>query len=296
MASRAPVDTSTPVARLFDPRDAGATGIEVTFTIVTAGYFETAGVPLLLGRAFRDDETDGVAIVNETLARKLWPDGGALDRAITLEANADTLRVVGVARDAKYQSIGEAARPHVYVATSARFGQALLVRTGDDPRRALADVQGVLDGLGVAGFFPRTADDHLAIQWLPTRAVSTVARWLSALALAFCAAGLYGLAAWFAELRRSEMAVRLALGATRFDIERLVIGHALAIAGPGLLAGLALAAIAAPAARALLYGVGPPDLAAPAAGIAVLLVVVVAASWKPARGAARTDPAAALRA
>jgi predicted permease len=296
MASRAPVDASTPVTRVSNPRDPGATGIDVTFTTVSAGYFETVGVPVVVGRVFRDDEREGVAIVNETLARKLWPEGGALDRTITLDASANALRIVGVARDAKYQSISETARPHVYLAASPRFGQALLVRTADDPRRALADVQRVLDGLGVAGFFPRTADDHLAIQWLPTRAVSAVARWLGALALAFCAAGLYGLVAWFAELRRSEMAVRLALGATRVDIERLVIGHALAIAGPGLVAGLVLAAVAAPAARALLYGIGPPDLVAPAAGIAVLLVVVVAASWKPARAAARTDPAVALRA
>jgi predicted permease len=295
MASRAPVDTSTPATRVFASRDASATGIEATFNTVTAGYFETAGVPLVLGRTFRDDETDGVAIVNETLARKLWPEGVALDRAITLEANEMPLRIVGVARDAKYQSISEAARPHVYRATSPRFGQALLVRTADDPRRALADVQGVLDGLGVAGFFPRTADDHLAIQWLPTRTVSTAAGWLSVLALIFCTAGLYGLVAWFAELRRTEMAIRLALGATRFDIERLVVGHAFTIAGPGLLAGLVLAAVATPAARALLYGLGVVDLAAPAVGVAVLLAVVVAASWRPARAAARTDPAITLR-
>ncbi len=85
MASRAPVDTSTPATSVSTTRNGGAIAVEATFNTVSAGYFETVGVPLVLGRAFRDDETSGVAIVNETLARRLWGDGGALDRAITIE-------------------------------------------------------------------------------------------------------------------------------------------------------------------------------------------------------------------
>ncbi len=115
------------------------------------------------------------------------------------------------------------------------------------------------------------------------------------LALIFCAAGLYGLVAWFAELRRGEMAIRLALGATRLDIERLVIGHALGIAGPGLLMGVVLAGGAAAAARAFLYGLDGMDLLGSAAGVGLMLALVVAASWKPARAAARTNPAETLR-
>jgi len=295
MASRAPVDASTPATSVSTTRNGGAIAVEATFNTVSAGYFETIGVPIVLGRAFRDDETSGVAIVNETLAGRLWGDDGALDRAITTETAGETLRVVGVARDAKYRSVRETAQPHFYIAAPPAFGQALLVRTAGDPRRALAEVQRVLDGLGVAGFFPRTADDHLAIQWLPTRAVSTVAGWLSVLAVIFCAAGLYGLVGWFAELRRSEMAIRLALGATRLDIERLVVGHALGIAGPGLLMGVVLAGCAASAARAFLYGLDGMDLLGPAAGVGLMLALVVAASWKPARAAARTNPAETLR-
>ena len=171
MASRAPVDASTPLIRVSAPGAVQRDALEVTFNTVTSGYFETVGIPLVAGRAFTEQDAAGVAIVNETLARHLWPDGDFLGRALAIDAGARTVQVVGVARDAKYRAITDGARPHLYLPTAPAFGQALLVRTAADPRRMLLAVQDVLDevGPGLAGFFPRTTDDHLAIQLLPTR-------------------------------------------------------------------------------------------------------------------------------
>jgi ABC-type antimicrobial peptide transport system permease subunit len=171
------------------------------------------------------------------------------------------------------------------------------VRTNGDARKVLLDVQRVLDGVGpgLAGFFPRTETDHLAIQLLPARVAAVVASGLSVLALALCAIGLYGIVAWFGELRRGEMAIRLALGATRGAVMRLVLGQAFATAVPGMAAGLAIALLGAAAARSLLFGVQPADLLTLVAGLGIVTGVVALASWWPARRAARTDPAETLR-
>jgi predicted permease len=298
MANRAPVDTSTPTTIVAGEGTLDRS-LDVTVNTVTAGYFETVGTPLLAGRSFRDDDANAaVAIVNRSLAGRLWPEGDALGRTLHLVSEDRIVQVIGVARDARYRAITESGLPHVYLPTRPAFGLALLVRTSGDSRRLLLDVQEALDGIGpgVAGFFPRTHADHLAIQHLPTRVASTAAAWLGGLAMFLCAAGLYGLVTWLVTLRQMEMAVRLALGATRRDVERLVLRQAFAAAGPGLVVGMLLAAGGAVLARGLLYGLEAVDAIALLSGVAALLALVAGASWWPARRAGRTDPAAALRA
>jgi putative ABC transport system permease protein len=296
MANRAPVDSSTPTTTVAGDGTPDRS-IDVTVNTVTAGYFETVGTPLLAGRSFRDDDGDAVAIVNAALARRLWTEGDALGRTLHLVSEGRMVQVIGVARDARYRDITESGLPHVYLPTRPAFGLALLVRTSREPRGLLLDVQDALDGIGagVTGFFPRTHDDHLAIQRLPTRVASTTAAWLSGLAMVLCAAGLYGLVTWLVTLRQTEMAVRLALGATRRDVERLVLRQAFAAAGPGLVAGILLAFAGAVLARGMLYGLEAMDALAMPGGIAAVLAFVAGASWWPARRAGRTDPAAALK-
>jgi predicted permease len=297
MANRAPIDTSTPVLPVALPESPGTAAVEVTFNTVTPGYFETVGTPVLHGRSFIEGERDGVVIVNEALADRLWPGGVALGRALRLVADDRMVQVVGIARNARYRAIDESGLPHMYLPTRPDFGQALLVKTVREPRRMLQAVQDMLDGIGpgVAGFFPRTHDDHLAIQLLPTRVASAAAAWFGGFALVLCAMGLYGLVTWFVTLRHTEMAVRLALGASRRDVERLVLGQAFATAAPGLVGGLLLSAGGAVLARGLLYGIGAVDAVAVLGGLVTLIAVVAGASWWPAHRAGRTDPASALR-
>jgi predicted permease len=300
MSNRAPVDPSTPGVDVGVPSDSTAIS-NVSFNLATTGYFETVGVPIVRGRAFTDEESArgaDVAIVNETLADTLWPDGDALDRALVLPPENKTLRVVGVARDARYRSIVEAGRPHLYRPTPPTLGLTLLARTAGDPHRALADLQAALNevGPGIVGFFPRTLDDHLAIELLPTRAAAAAASVLGSLALVLSGVGLYGLVAWLVTLRRREIGVRLALGATRADVRRLVIADAVRATVPGVIVGAALALALAALARSALYGVRPFDAAAFAAAMLALITLVALASYLPARRAARIDPADTLRA
>jgi predicted permease len=298
MSSRAPIDSSMP-AEDVRATDGDARPITATFTLATSRYFDVAGVPILRGRAFaeHEDRASDVAIVNESLARRLWGAEDPLGRGLVLPSPLRTVRVVGVAKDARYRSIAESHQPHFYLPTGAQFGLALLIRTSGDARQTLRMAQDAFDaiGPGVTGFFPRTMEDHLAIDLLPTRVAASAAAWLGGFALVLSAVGLYGLVSWFVELRRREIGVRMALGAERRDIRRLVLGQAIRTAGPGLAAGAVLAAAGAGAARSALFGVGAFDAASLSAGTLLLLAVVVIASWAPARRAAQTDPATTLR-
>ncbi len=300
MSNRAPVDRSLPGVEVRLTPTGPPVG-EPSLSLATEDYFATVGVPLLAGRAFsrqESDRGDAVAIVNATLASRLWPGGDAVGRALLVGPGAETLRIVGVARDAKYRAITEAGSGHLYRPAPAGFSLTLLVRTAGAPRRALADVQQVLDevGPGVVGFFPRTMDDHLAPELLPARVAATAATALSAVGLALSGVGLYGLVAWLVERRRREIGVRLALGASPASVVRLVVTQAARAAAPGVIVGAALAAALGWALRTRLFGVGPLDPWAFGIAAAALAGVVILAAWIPSTRASRVDPVSALRA
>lgn len=299
MSNRAPVDGSTPLVEVRSDR-AGVVVGDVTIYLATPRYFETVAVGLLAGRAFTAEECDreaDVVIVNESLARRLWVDGDPLGRSLAVGPDQRVVRVVGVARNSKYRSIAESGQLHVYRPTPPAFHLTLLARTAGDPRGTLRALQQALerDGPGVVGFFPRTLDEHLAIELLPTRAAARAAAGLGTLSLVLSTVGLYGLVSWFVERRRREIGVRVAIGARPVDIVRLVVSQTAAAAAPGLAAGVGLAALLGVVARTALHGVGPLDPAAFAAGAAALSAVVGAAAWLPSWRASRVDPTVALR-
>lgn len=300
MSNRSPVDTSLPAFEVRAGSAAGAAIADVTFATVTARYFETLGLPLLDGRAFTPGEADAaadVAIVNDSLARQLWPGDSAIDRALYLVADKRTVRIIGIARDSKYREITERGRPHLYLPTPPKLGLALLARTTADPRATLSAIQEALNdiGPGIVGFFPRTQDEHMVVQLLPTRAAASAAALLGTVALVLSAVGLYGLVAWFVALRRREIGVRMALGATAGDIRSMIVGQALRAALPGIAVGIAGSVALGVAARSSLFGVAPVDPLALGAGIAALTIVSVAAGYAPSRRATATDPSQALR-
>jgi predicted permease len=297
MSNRAPIDQSTPA---IEVRSGDAPVVaDVSMYLATPGYFDTIALALTAGRSFTQTEADAeadVVIVNEALAERLFR-GDAIDRVLTLVADQKTVRVVGVARNSKYRALAEPSRPHLYRPTSPRLSLTLLARTSGDPYESLRVIQQTLDGIGpgLVGFFPRTLRDHVEIELLPTRAAAGAARWLGVLALVLSAVGLYGLVAWFVELRRREIGVRMALGASARDVRTLVVKQALKTALPGLVVGLLLAAGLGTLARTALFGVTPFDPVAVAAAIGALVLLVSLGSYLPSRRATRLDPAAVLR-
>jgi predicted permease len=300
MSNRAPIDQSTPTVDVGLPGTDVATLSDVTMYLATERYFETVGVPLVAGRPFTSIETSteaDVVIVNQALAVRLWSNAGAVDQALYLSREQKTVRVVGVARDSKYRTLTEAARPHIYRPTSPSLGLSLLARTAGDPREALRIIQRELDGIGpgLIGFFPRTLEDHLAVQLLPTRAAANAATALGTLALGLSAAALYAMVSWFVLLRAREIGVRMALGASPRQVQRLVVGQALVTALPGLVGGTILTVAMGIVARSALFEVSPFDPAALGGGIAVLLTVVSIAGYLPSVRASHIQPGTSLR-
>jgi ABC-type antimicrobial peptide transport system permease subunit len=268
----------------------------VTQIVVTEDYFDTVGVKVLAGRVFREaDMMAATAIVNETLAARL-PDG-ALDGTIVVAPDR-ALRVIGIARNAKYLSGTEGAQPNVYELTAPDFHLSIIARAGGDPRPVLVDMQRALDGIGpgVQGFFPRTGPDHVGVDRLATDVGGAVARFVGGLALALSALALYGLVAWMVEMRRVEFGLRLALGATRADLGRLVLGHAFRSAAPGVLLGVPAAVGVGLLLRGSVAGVGAPSVGTIGIALAAMTCVIGVAAWLPARRAAPVDPVTLLRA
>jgi predicted permease len=299
MSNRAPIDPSTPTVEVQTRPGAPPVG-DVSIYLATPGYFEAIGLPLLSGRSFSQAEAErnaDVVIVNQTLGARLWPHDDAVDRVLTLVDGRKTLRVVGVARDSKYRALGEPPRPHIYRPTAPALSLTLLARTAGDPYESLRAIQQALDGVGpgLVGFFPRTLTDHVAVELLPTRAAAAAAQWIGALALLFSCVGLYGLVSWFVELRRREIGIRMALGASARDVRALIVKHSLQAALPGTIGGLLMSVALARLSRAALFGVGPLDLAAFGAALAAIVIVVAGASYVPSRRATRVDPAMTLR-
>lgn len=293
--------------RVPGQRDAGQPfGLEADWNVVTADYFQTLEIPILSGRSFRPDESTPeaqVAVVNQTMANRLWPGQDAVGRSFEVmgpHGAERALRVVGVARDAKYRWIGDRARLFVYVP----FGQqdyhqlAVLARrsrpgapsTVPVVRNALASLNPALPIVEAT-----TLEDYAGLGLLPQRLASWVAASLGLVGLFLAALGIYGVAAYNAAQRTREIGIRVALGAERAAVTRLILwqGFRLAVAGSAL--GLAGAVAAGRLLSSLLMGVAPLDPLAFAATSAAFVAVTLAASWLPARRASSRDPTEALR-
>ena len=279
----------------------GDGGVDVRMADVDAGYFDALRLPLVRGRAFtlRDDAASArVAVVNETLARRLAPTGDAVGR--TFRVHGERWTVVGVARDSRYADLGSSAPPVVYLplAQSWRPDQTLLVRTSGDPAQAAAllraTVRAIDPALPPPAVMPLTQATSIAL--LPQRVAALVTGALGAAGLLLATVGLYGIIAYSVSGRTRELGIRVALGARRADVLRMVVREGMWLAGLGVALGLLLAAGAAQLLGNLLLGVSPLDLPTFAGMSLLFAAVALLASWLPARRAAGADPTVALRA
>ena len=211
VSTRAPLDSSTPIVRVNArgsvPASDDPLSPSASFLVVSASYFDVVKTPILSGRPFAetdDAERQPVAIVNETLAARLWPSEDAIGRRLWLEPQASPVScvIVGVARDSKYLTIGEERQAHVYLsfAQQPRRGMALLVRSRAPADRVTAAVQGVLRSVdpNVQGFFARTLAQHAAVSTLPVRVAAGVTGLVAAIALGLALVGLYSLVSFLA--------------------------------------------------------------------------------------------------
>jgi predicted permease len=289
-----------------DQPSADSTGVGVEYTLVTEGFFSTIGTPILQGRALRrtDDRTSApVAVITRSFAERLWPGGDALGRQFSqagAENRAHAWTVVGVVGDVASSAVTEdlpqmfvplrqSRSPHVIILVRSEAGADPATLAG--PVREA--VRSVDPGLPIPRLVPARSLVARATQGQRTNGQVTGA--LGLLILLLSAMGVHGVVALAVTQRTREIGLRIALGATRAGVIRGVLGDALRMAGPGLLAGALLAAGTAAALRSMLLGLSPVDPISFLSTGALLLFVVLAASLAPALRASGIQPMEALR-
>jgi predicted permease len=263
-------------------------------------YFSTMGVTLLRGRDFTrkecDDEAAGVTIVNEVLARKLWPGQNPIGQRIEFGGEMGTSEVIGVAKAGKYRTLGEDPIPVVFRGTLPPQ-RTLVVRTVGDARPVLEEIRREVpdvDPMMVATDL-QTIEEYMALPLFPARTTGLLLGASGILAMSLTAIGLFGVITYIVSQRTHEIGVRMALGARPTDVMKLVMRQGLYVTMIGVGIGLAAALAAARLLSPLLYGIGANDPAT-LAGVAVGLTgVAMLACYLPARRAIQVDPAVALR-
>ncbi len=273
---------------------------EVGANVVSSGYFETLGIPIVRGRPFDDRDragTGGVVIVTEAMARRFWPGQDALGRR--LKSGGPWLEVVGIARDSSYRSIGESPSPHMFLPLLQHYQprMTLVVHTRGDSRASIAalrqEVQRVNPAMSVADL--RTFAQAIEAGMFPTRAAATMLTIFGLLALTLAAAGVYGVSSYAVSQRTHEIGIRIALGGRREDILRLVLGEGLRPVAIGAVLGLVLSVGLAQLLPGFLLGLSPLDPVTFAAVPLVLVLTASLASYLPARRATKVEPVIALR-
>jgi predicted permease len=280
---------------------------------VSPDWFQTFGTRILAGRDFNGGDRPGapnVAIVNEAFARRYFGGGDPVGRTLVEVASPTDrrpLEIVGLVQDAAFATVRDALEPTIYKPLAQRLDERLMTSVpsisvsvraapGVPPARltgSLAAAIGRLDGELALTF--QTVTEQLSIFYIRERLLAMLSGFFGILALLLAAIGLYGATAYSVSQRRSELGIRVALGATPGGVIRLVLRRVSILVTLGVVVGSAVSIWAARYVGTLLYGLQPRDPLTIAAAILTMALFAGAASWLPARRAAHTDPAEVLR-
>jgi putative ABC transport system permease protein len=279
-----------------------------SYNTISGDYFQVMRIPIVRGRSFteQDNETaPRVAMVNEFMAKKFWPDKDPLGKRFRMVTSTgkpgDWTEVVGVTRDGKYTYIFEDPRPYIFLPLAQKFQsqRVLQVRTAAAPEGIASSVLLTI----------RTLDAELPIfdvlsmeqqleggnGFFLMRMGAMFAGALGALGLALAVVGVYGVVSYAASQRTHEVGVRMALGAQRADILKLIVGQGLGLIGIGIVAGLVVSALLSRTIANMLFGISAYDPITFGGVVLLLGAVAIIACWIPARRASRVDPLVALR-
>ncbi|MBJ6765291.1 ABC transporter permease [Myxococcaceae bacterium JPH2] len=276
----------------------------VGFQSITPGYLTTLGIPLRQGRDVASSdtsETQPVVLVNEAAVRRFWAGANPVGQRIRVGGETTPwLTVVGVVADVRYDGLGNASRPEVYVPGLQRtfFFMAFAARTRGDAWGLVSGVRAAVAELdkGLAVGEVRTMAQRVEEATSRPRFVSLLVGMFAGMSLLLAAVGLFGVMAYMARQRTREMGIRMALGARPADVRRLVVGHGMRLALLGVAVGLVGAWASTRVLSSLLFGVSTTDPLVFGGLALVVTGVSLLATWIPALRATRVDPLVAMRA
>jgi putative ABC transport system permease protein len=275
--------------------------LQTDWRMVSPGYFTSLRIPLLRGQLFTGHQgaDERSMIISATMARRIWGDEDPLGRKLTAGPNGE-FTVVGVVGDVRNLDLALEPAPTMYIST-ARYlwpTMTVIVRTGHAPAQSSTLIRGIVGELDpqLAVFNDRQTADRIASSAAQPRLNASLVALFAVVAALLAALGIYGVLAYLVSQRRQEIGIRMALGASRPAMTRLILGRGLWLAAGGLAAGLLAALAASRWLEATLFGVSARDPWTFAAAALTTGLVTLAASYIPARRAARVDPLVALRA
>ena len=277
--------------------------IRLATSNVDPEYFRTVGIPMLAGRSFTAADPPGMLVVDESFARRYWPDGDALGARFTIGGagfgGASTFEIVGVAspvRGDRAETIGGIEQFVVYGRISPEFIPLSYVVRLEHERQIGALTSLVREKAPGTIVRVEPIEDRYRRLFGDVRLAASITSGFGLLALIAAVTGVYGLMTFLVAGRTREIGVRLALGATPAEIGRMVLGTAARFIGAGGVLGLIVAVAGARYVESLLFGVSPTDPLTFAIVLTLVSCTALAATWLPARTASRVDPASALRA
>ncbi|MGH9523461.1 MAG: ABC transporter permease, partial [Terriglobales bacterium] len=275
---------------------------------ISPDYFRVIQTPLVEGRFFTEDDENGklpVVIIDEATARRYWPDHDPVGRRLRIRLRFGPnpvhpwSTVVGVVKNIKHDGLDVDGVPHLYVPLNQFLGLSLslALRTSLPASSLEAQIRGAIQSVdpGLPVFGVTSMDEILDASLASRRFSANLVAGFAGGALLLASTGIYGLLAFMVGQRSREIGLRLALGAQRADVLRLVLGKGVVLAGLGILIGVIFSASTASLMASLLYGVRPHDPAVFLTVPLLLLVVAIAASYIPAWRATKVDPIVALR-
>ncbi|SPF48411.1 conserved membrane hypothetical protein [Candidatus Sulfopaludibacter sp. SbA4] len=277
------------------------TGRITLTSVVGPGYFQTVGIPLLRGRDFRPLDTQStprVAIINEAAAAHFWPGQEAVGKRLHFFGDINPAEVVGVARNANYQNIGEEPQSLIYLSLIQYYFPTAVVwfRTSGDPEAVALAVRHAMQPLDrnlllQSEAVERTIRESLWAQRLSAGLLTV----FGGLALLLATIGIYGVVSYSVHLRSREIGVRMALGATAGDVQAMIVREGFRLVAIGVVVGTLIALVAARLVQSMLFVISARDALTFVMVPSAMGLVAIVACWLPAMRATRIDPSTALR-
>jgi predicted permease len=267
-------------------------------------YFHTMRIPMIAGRPFGPQDTTSsvkVAVINEALAKKRFPNGNPIGKRFRSDGPADQwIQVVGICADTRYAQLKEEPPPVFYLPYEQQKdvgGMTYQIRTHTSAAALVPAIQRIVQGIDpdLPVIDVRTEREQIDATMQMERALATLTTGFGLMALMLASVGIYGIMAYTVSQRTNEIGIRLALGAERRQIRGMILGESTWITAAGLVAGVAGALGLVRLVKSMLFGIAPYDPVTLGCAVTVMLGVALVASWIPARRAAGVEPMEALR-